>query len=42
MRDNGVAEFPDPNEVNVSQPSDVLTARAAAAGTFDRGSGRWR
>jgi putative ABC transport system permease protein len=25
-----------PNEVNVSQPSDVLTARAAAAGAFDR------
>jgi putative ABC transport system permease protein len=24
-----------PNEVNVSQPSDVLTARAAAAGAFD-------
>jgi putative ABC transport system permease protein len=24
-----------PNQVNVSQPSDVLTARAAAAGTFD-------
>jgi putative ABC transport system permease protein len=24
-----------PDEVNVSQPSDVLTARAAAAGTFD-------
>ena len=24
-----------PNEANVSQPSDVLTARAAAAGTFD-------
>ena len=24
-----------PNEVNVSQPSDALTARAAAAGTFD-------
>ncbi len=24
-----------PSEVNVSQPSDVLTARAAAAGTFD-------
>src|SRR5947208_5214303 len=25
-----------PNEVNVSQPSDALTARAAAAGAFDR------
>lgn len=25
-----------PDEVNVSQPSDVLTARAAAAGAFDR------
>jgi putative ABC transport system permease protein len=25
-----------PNEVDVSQPSDVLTARAAAAGAFDR------
>ncbi|MEO8696456.1 MAG: ABC transporter permease [Acidimicrobiales bacterium] len=25
-----------PNEVNVSQPSDVLAARAAAAGAFDR------
>jgi putative ABC transport system permease protein len=25
-----------PGEVNVSQPSDVLTARAAAAGAFDR------
>ena len=24
-----------PNEVNVSQPSDVLTARAAATGAFD-------
>ena len=24
-----------PNEVNVSQPSDALTARAAAAGAFD-------
>jgi putative ABC transport system permease protein len=24
-----------PNEVNVSQPSDVITARAAAAGAFD-------
>jgi hypothetical protein len=24
-----------PNEVNVSQPSDALTARAAAAGSFD-------
>jgi putative ABC transport system permease protein len=24
-----------PNEVNLSQPSDVLTARAAAAGAFD-------
>jgi putative ABC transport system permease protein len=24
-----------PNEVNVSQPSDILTARAAAAGAFD-------
>src|SRR5262249_38321326 len=24
-----------PDEVNVSQPSDVLTARAAAAGAFD-------
>jgi putative ABC transport system permease protein len=24
-----------PNEVNVSQPSDVLAARAAATGAFD-------
>jgi hypothetical protein len=24
-----------PNEVNVSKPSDVLSARAAAAGAFD-------
>jgi putative ABC transport system permease protein len=24
-----------PKEVNVSQPSDALTARAAAAGAFD-------
>ena len=28
-------QSPGPDEVNVSQPSDVLTARAAAAGAFD-------
>ena len=29
------ANPPAPDEVNVSQPSDALTARAAAAGAFD-------
>jgi putative ABC transport system permease protein len=31
----GTANPDAPNEVNVSQPSDALTARAAAAGAFD-------